>query len=151
MIAAHIMTTGVITLQKEMTVKEGIKILTENRIRQSPVIDEHKKIVGVFRAKKLVQLILPKYITDGLLKDVRFAPDLPQLYEKARELGGKNIYDVMSDDFIKVLPDATVFEVATIFVNAEKPQECIYVVDNQEMVIGIITPWDIFKKIWGVD
>ena len=89
MIAAHIMTTGLITLQKEMKVREGIKILTENRIRQAPVIDEHKRIVGVFRAKKLVQLILPKYIADGLLKDVKFAPDLPQLYEKAKELEDK--------------------------------------------------------------
>lgn len=150
MIAAHIMTTGVICLKKDMTIKDGIKILTQNRIRQAPVIDEHNKIAGVFRAKKLVQLILPKYITDGFLKDVKFAPDLPQLYEKAKELEDKNISDVMGDDFIKVLPDATVFEVATIFVNAEKPQECVYVVDNQEMVIGIITPWDIFKKIWGV-
>ena len=150
MIAAHIMTTGLITLQKEMKVREGIKILTENRIRQAPVIDEHKRIVGVFRAKKLVQLILPKYIADGLLKDVKFAPDLPQLYEKAKELEDKNISDVMGDDFIRVLPDATVFEVATIFVNAEKPQECIYVVDDKGMVLGIITPWDIFKRIWDV-
>ncbi len=149
--AAHIMTTGVATLQKEKTVKDAMKILIEKRIRQMPVVDNDNRIIGVLKARKLIQSVLPRYIADGLLKDVKFAPDLPGLHEKAKELANKNISDVMDKDFVKISPHAAVFEIATIFVNAEKSVENIYVVDDKDMILGIISPWDIFKKIWDMN
>lgn len=149
--AAHIMTTGVVTLQKEKTVKDAMKILIEKRIRQMPVVDNDNRIIGVLKARKLIQSVLPRYVADGLLKDVRFAPDLPNLHEKAKELAGKNISDVMDKDFVKIPPDAAVFEIAAIFVNAEKSVENIYVVDDKDRILGIISPWDMFKKIWDLN
>ncbi len=148
--AAYIMTTGVITLQKEKTVKDAMKILIEKRIRQMPVVDNDNRIIGVLKARKLIQSVLPRYVADGLLKDVKFAPDLPKLHEKAKELAGKNISDVMDKDFVKISPDAAVFEIAAIFVNAEKSVENIYVVDDKDRILGIISPWDMFKKIWDM-
>ena len=149
--AAHIMTTGIIAIQKEKTVREAMNILTEKRIRQLPVVDNDNRIIGVLKARKLIQAVLPKYVADGLLKDVKFAPDLPQLHEKAKEIINRKVSEVMDKNFVKMPPDTSVFEIATIFVNAEHPVECIYIVDDKDRPLGIISPWDIFKKIWEIN
>ena len=148
--AAHVMTTEVITLKNEKNVKEGIALLIKKRIRQIPIIDKDNRIIGVVKSQKLLQLILPKYVADGLLEDVKFAPDLPQIYEKAKALEDKEVKDVLDKDFIKVTPDTSVFELAALFINAERPVETIYVVDDKDILLGIITPWDIFEKIWDM-
>lgn len=145
--AATIMTTGVETTKCGKTVAEAMKVLRDSRIRQLPVVDENNKVLGLLTSRKLLHLTLPRYISEGLLKDVKFAPDLPQFHQKCAELAGKDVCEVMDKDFAKIGPDVSVMEVATIFVSSERPIECILVVDNQDRLLGIISPWDIFKRL----
>lgn len=145
--AATIMTTDVATTRCGITVAEAMKILKDSRVRQLPVVDNNNKVLGILTSRKLLYLTLPRYISEGLLKDVKFAPDLPQFHKRCADLAGKDVCEVMDKEFTKIGPDVSVMEVATIFVSSEKPIECILVVDNEGRLLGIISPWDIFKRL----
>lgn len=145
--AAMIMTTEVASARCGITVAKAMKILKDSRVRQLPIIGNDNKVMGILTSKKLLYLTLPRYISEGLLKDVGFAPDLPQFHKKCAELAGKDVCEVMDREFTKIGPDVSVMEVATIFVSSGKPIECILVVDNQGRLLGIISPWDIFKRL----
>lgn len=145
--AATIMTTDVATTRCGITVAEAMKILKDSRVRQLPIADNNNKVLGILTSKKLLYLTLPRYISEGLLKDVKFAPDLPQFHKRCAELAGKDVCEVMDREFAKIGPDVSVMEVATIFVSSERPIECILVVDNESRLLGIISPWDIFKRL----
>src|SRR3972149_7836411 len=145
--AATIMTTNVSTTECDKTVAEAMRILRDERIRQLPSVDKNNKVIGLLTSRKLLYLTLPRYISEGLLKDVKFAPDLPQFHQKTAELAGKDVCEVMDREFVKLGPEVSVMEFATVFVSSEKPIECILVVDNEDRLLGIISPWDIFKRL----
>lgn len=145
--AANIMTMKVASVRCGKTVAEAMRILSEERVRQLPVIDDDSRVIGLLTSRKLLYFTLPKYITEGLLKDVKFAPDLPQFHQKSTDLAHKDVCEVMDKEFVKIGPEVSVIEVATLFVSTEKPIECILVLDNQDRLLGIISPWDIFKRL----
>lgn len=148
MIASNIMTTGVVTLGQNDTMLAAIKLLSEKRVRQIPVIDGSNRVVGVVTPRKLMKAILPPYVADGTIKDVGFAPELPEFVDNIDSLASKNIKDVLDTDFVSVGPETHSMEVAALFVNSKKPVESILVVDDGKRLLGIISPWDVFKRLW---
>src|SRR3989338_8250198 len=99
--AATIMTTNVATTECDKTVAEAMRILRDERIGQLPIVDKNKKVIGLLTSRKLLYLTLPRYISEGLLKDVKFAPDLPQFHQRCAELAKKDVCEVMDTDFKK--------------------------------------------------
>ncbi len=157
MLAANIMTTKVLSLTPENTVGEAIEALAENKIRQIPVLDADKKLLGLITSRTLMQAILPAYITKGYLKDVRFAPELTQFVENLENLKDKPLIEFLGtrgkDDFFAkeydtVGPETSTMEIAAIFVNIEKPVDRILVLDDENRVLGIISPVDVFRRLW---
>ncbi len=148
MVAAKIMTTDVLTLSHEDNLGEALALIRERYVRQVPVVDDHRRVVGVITPRALLRKILPGYITGGYLKDVKFAPELTQFIQKIEELANKKVSDLIDSNFCVITPETSTMEVAALFVNDEKPVESILVVDNMDRLLGIISPVDIFKRIW---
>ncbi len=147
MIAANIMTTDVYTLTCRNTMKDAIKLVLEKKIRQVPVVDDEKRVIGVITPQTLIKAILPKYITEGYLEDVKFAPELPEFVENIDALADKSVCDYMDKKYVKVKPETSTMEVATLYVTSREPIESIVVVDDQERILGVISRWDIFKRL----
>lgn len=154
MIAANIMTTGVLTLHCKSTVGDAIKLLKEKKVRLLPVVDDDNKVLFACSPRMLLRHILPDYISRGYLKDVKFAPELQQFIDNIEGVVNTDICDLMGDepaeslDYIKISPETSVMEVAAIFVNPERPVDSILVVDNMDRLLGIISPVDAFKRLW---
>lgn len=146
--ASNIMTTGVVTLRRTNTMLDAIKLISVKQIRQIPVVDENNKVVGVVTPRQLMKAILPPYIADGTIADVRFAPELPEFVERIDSLASKGIDDILDREFVSVGPETHSMEVAALFVNYKKPIESILVVDDGKRLLGIISPWDVFKRLW---
>jgi CBS-domain-containing membrane protein len=147
MIAASIMTTGLFTLGPDDKVEKALAILGKKRVRVVPVVDGDNRLLGVVTSQGLLKSMLPSYIASGLLKDVSFAPDLPDFFKKIKKLSGELVLNHMTDDYYAVAPDAHTMELARVFASAEPAVESILVLDDQKRVLGIIAPWDIFKRI----
>ena len=152
--AASIMSTGIVTLTPDKTVGDVVKLFFEQRIRQVPVVNEEGVVLGVITSRILLRTVLPGYIREGFLKDVRFAPELKQFIENMEALKNKPLsgfiskYKPASPDYAFVTPETSAMEIAAIFVNTEIFVDRILVVDEKKRLLGIISPIDIFRDIW---
>ena len=148
MTAASIMTTKVLSIPASGTMFDAFKLVQEMRVRQIPVLDGQKRVVGVITPRSLMKAILPSYITEGLLSDVKFAPELPDFVKHIDSLASKKVFDLLEKDFAAVSPETSVMEVSTLMINAKKHVESVLVVDDKRVLLGIISPWDVFKRLW---
>lgn len=148
MIAASVMTTEVLTIPLGASMLDALKLAHESKVRQIPVVDESRKVVGVITPRALLKGILPKYVTEGLIADVKFAPELPEFVHNIDSLAFKKVDDVMEKDFIAVTPETSSMEVATLLLHSKKHADSVLVVDDRGVLLGIISPWDIFKRLW---
>lgn len=147
MIAANIMTKDILTINSDSNVQEAIDTIIENKIRQVIITDSDSKLITVVSCRSLMRGLLPDYITKGYLKDVKFAPELDDFHEKMDKIVNTPAKDYPSQRCENVSPDTTVMELAAIFVNTEKHTDSIIVVDDEERVLGIISPVDVFKDL----
>ncbi|HEY4707218.1 MAG TPA: CBS domain-containing protein [Thermodesulfobacteriota bacterium] len=148
MIAASVMTTEVLTIQVSASMLDALKLAHGAKVRQIPVVDENKKVVGVITPRALLKGILPKYVSEGLIADLKFAPELPEFVNNIDSLAFKKVENVMEKDFIAVSPETSSMEVATLLLHSKKHAESVLVVDDRKVLLGIISPWDIFKRLW---
>ncbi|HBG47709.1 MAG TPA: hypothetical protein DDW94_12095 [Deltaproteobacteria bacterium] len=148
MIAATIMTKEVLTIPVAATMLDAFKLVRDSRVRQIPVVGGEGKVVGVITPRTLLKSILPRYVSEGLIADVRFAPELPEFVHNIDALSQKKVADLLDRDFIAVSPETSSMEVAALLVNAKKHAESVLVVDDRGTLLGIISPWDIFKRLW---
>lgn len=146
--AASVMTKDIQKLTLKDTMHDAIRIISERKVRQIPVVDSENRAVGVITPRTLMRAILPSYISEGLLEDVRFAPELPEFAERIDGLADKKVEDVLEKDFVTAGPETHTMELAAMFINIKKPIESILIVDDQKRLLGIISPWDIFKRLW---
>ena len=152
--AASMMSTGIMTLTPDKTVGDVVKLFFEQRIRQVPVVNEENVVLGVITSRILLRTVLPGYIREGFLKNVRFAPELRQFVENMDALKDKplsgfiNKYKPASPDYAFVGPETSAMEIAALFVNTEIFVDRILVVDNKKRLLGIISPIDIFRNLW---
>ena len=153
MIASDIMTTKVSCLAPEDKVGAAVDLFFEKGVRQIPVVNKDNAIVWVVTSNILLKTLLPFYITEGFIKDVGFAPELPQFVKKLEELKDKSIEALMKElkaaaDYAVVSPDTTVMEIAAMLINDEKRVSLILVGDGRKRLLGIISPVDVFRSVW---
>ena len=151
MIAANIMRKEVITLGMDGKALDALKLIRDERIGLIPVVDRERKVLGVITPRGLMNAILPGHGTDGLLEDVRSAPDLPKFIENMEALAAKGIGEVLDKDYASVSPETSSMEVATLFVKAKRPPDSILVLDPQKRLLGIISTGDLFRMVLEFD
>ncbi|MBE7415293.1 MAG: CBS domain-containing protein [Deltaproteobacteria bacterium] len=148
MTAASIMTKEVLTIPDSGTMLDAFRLLKEKKVRQIPVLDGQNRVMGVITPRALMKAILPKYISDGLVADVKFAPELPDFVSNIDSLARKKVSDLMERDFVAVGPETSTMEVAALLVNPEKHADSVVVMDDGNRLLGIISPWDVFRRLW---
>ncbi|MGB9613674.1 MAG: HPP family protein, partial [Candidatus Margulisiibacteriota bacterium] len=58
---SELMTTEVLTVSPEMSIREAAKLLFQREISGLPVVDENRKVVGMITEKEIIGMALPKY------------------------------------------------------------------------------------------
>ena len=151
MIAANLMTKEVKTLKPSNSIIDALEILKEAKIRQVPIVDNDNKVVGTITSRGLLKSLLPDYITSGDLKDVKFAPELTQFTDKIEDLKNTTVQQIIDKECKNctcISPETSTMEVAALFVNADKELESVIVVDDEQRVLGVISPIDVYKRLW---
>lgn len=148
MVAASIMTKEVKTLRPSNSVLDVIDLLRTLKIRQVPIVDGNNKILGIVTSKSVMKSLLPSYISSGALKDVKFAPELDQFLEKIKDTKNTPITDILIKKYVSISPEVSAMEVAAIFVNTEEHLETVLVVDDEERLLGVISPIDVSNRLW---
>ncbi len=142
----EIMTSPVITVRPETTVRELADILAQNKISGVPVVDDQDRMLGmVSEADVIVQdadLHFPYYVQ--FLESVIYLQSVHKFEERFRKAFGSKVSEIMTEDVISVSPDRTVREVATLM--ADRKINRVPVTENGRLV-GIVTRGDIVRAI----
>jgi acetoin utilization protein AcuB len=125
------MTTELITVSPDAPIVKARDLLREHNIKQLPVVDSNKRLVGI--------------LTD---RDIKMAWASPattlSIYELTYVLQKLKVESVMVKDVITIRPDATVERAAKIL--HDQKIGSLPVVDGEQLV-GIITSTDLMEVL----
>ena len=141
--ASDVMTTEVITVTPEASVREIAKLLHTHQISGVPVIGPDNRVVGIVSEGDLIghaEVVGEQHASwlFNLFADVRA---LARDYTKTH---GRCAKDVMTSDVITVPPDASLAEIAKTL--AQHRIKRVPVVENGKLV-GIVTRGNLLKAL----
>ena len=146
--AKDIMTTEVITVPTEMSVKDLADTLWKNRISGAPVVDKENRLVSVVTESDLIdqnkKVHIPKMI--AILDAVLYLEKPGKMQEDIRKMTGATVQDIMAKELRTVTAEVPLDEIATIM--SEKNVHTLPVVDG-DTLIGVIGKSDIIRTIIG--
>ena len=144
--AKDIMTTEVITVTTETSVRDLADILWKNRISGAPVIDSDDDLVSVVTESDLIdqnkKVHIPKMIS--ILDSVLFLEKPGKMKEDIQKMTGATVRDIMAKELVSVTADTPLDEIATIM--AEKNVHTLPVVAGKKL-IGVIGKSDIIRTL----
>ena len=135
-----VMTTNVICINKDASVHEAARILSENRISGMPVVDEEKHLIGIVTEADILYSAGMKKSHDfrDILRHVLGEP-----HPKIRN--GSKVKEIMTTQVITTSPERDIGEVARIL--DEKRIKRLPVVDENNKLIGIISRANIVRYL----
>ena len=144
--AKDIMTSDVITVQMQTTVKELAEILWKNRVSGAPVLDDDEKVVSVVTESDLIdqskKIHIPTMIS--LLDSVIFLESSKKTEREIKKMAGNTVQDICSKELVAVSEDTGLDQIATIM--AEKKVHTLPVIQNEKLV-GVIGKSDIIRTM----
>ena len=144
--AKDIMTTEVITVTTETSVRDLADILWKNHISGAPVIDSDDDLVSVVTESDLIdqnkKVHIPKMIS--ILDSVLFLEKPGKMKEDIQKMTGATVRDIMAKELVTVTADTPLDEIATIM--AEKNFHTLPVVAGKKL-IGVIGKSDIIRTL----
>jgi CBS domain-containing protein len=136
-----VMETDWPTLGPESTVEEAIKLFAEERISGAPVVEDGR-LVGIITEGDLIfqdaDVKAPGFL--DILGGIVPLGDTDEYRREVLKSAGVTVGEVMTDDPVTVIPEATLAETATIM--AERRKKILPVVEGERLV-GVITRMDI--------
>ncbi len=144
--AVDVMTTRVITVKKDTSLKELATLLYENHINGVPVIDDEGMLIGVICESDLVRKGQKLHIPTAVaLFDAVFYLESPKKMEKEiQRLNATTVADLYTRDVITVEKGTPIDEIATLM--TEKKAYTIPVMDGDRLV-GIIGKGDLLRAL----
>ena len=144
--AEEIMTRKVVTVNKNLTIKELSKLFIENRFNGIPVTDDDGNLIGIVTQGDLIEqnknLHIPTVI--ALFDAVLFLESEKKFESDVKKLTGTTVEDIYHKDAISVSTDADITKIATLM--AEKDIHTLPVLDSNKLV-GIIGKRDIIRAM----
>ncbi|MDH3730855.1 MAG: CBS domain-containing protein [Acidimicrobiia bacterium] len=129
-----LMTTDVVTIRPEQTIKEAARLMVANRVSGLPVVDDNAALIGIVTEADFLERELDKEAPSGGLLGAVFGAELS--HSEAVTVG-----EVMSTNVVTVAPDATLAEAARVL--ATNGVKRLPIVDAEGLVIGVISRADI--------
>lgn len=144
--AKDIMTTDVITVDPETSVKEAANIMSENDISGLPVV-QNGELVGIVTENDLIikdkKLHFPEYI--NVIGGIIYLESYKKFEEEFKKFIAVKVGELMTEDVITASPNEPIEDLATIM--HQENINRLPVVDNSGQLIGIVTRGNIVKHI----
>jgi acetoin utilization protein AcuB len=135
MLISDWMTREVITVEPDVSMMQASKILKEKQIRRLPVVDAGKKLLGIVTDRDIKEASPSKTTT----------LDIHELYYLLSEI---KVRDIMTIKPFTITPNNTIEKAALLMM--EKRVGGLPVVNEQGVIVGIITESDIFKVLISI-
>lgn len=144
--ARDIMTTEVVTVSPEMSIRELATVFARSAISGAPVVDGGGRLVGIVTEGDIIvqdaDLHFPHYIQ--IFESIIYVESVRKFEERFRKAFGARVEDIMSREVMTVAPTTTLHEIATLM--ADRNVNRVPVLDGDRLV-GIITRADIVRAM----
>jgi len=148
MAVRDLMVTDVVTFSPDLNVQDAMRQLVEQDLDAGPVVDEHRKVIGMFSTGDVIveeaRLHFPT-IVNFLGVNVALPWHDKELDESVAKALGEFVRDVMTAKVLTVKADATVEDAATIMHDEQVSR--LPVVDTTNRLIGLLSRGDIVRAI----
>jgi len=144
--ASDIMTTKVITVRKETTLKELARLFYENHINGVPVVDDNDRLIGIICESDLVRknrkLHIPTVV--AVFDAVFYLESSKKMEKEFSMISATNVEGLYIKEVITVDERTPLDEIATIM--TEKKAYTLPVMDG-ERIVGIIGKGDLIRTL----
>lgn len=121
-----IMTKNLICIDTQSTLQEAYDLLKENKVAQMPIVSFGKKIIGLINKKIILNLLMNDIVN-------------------AKEILNRKLEDVFLPEIITTDPISDIRRVAKVMLDFKL--DAIPVVDEEDVLLGIISKTDILKAV----
>jgi len=140
--AADIMTTSVVSVKPDQTLKEAVQLLAENKISGLPVVDSGNKVIGVISENDIVDYSSNLHVVSLISSSSWISPhtDVSQMTSVKKgfeKLSETRVETVMSKKVVCVKKSTTGEEIARLMKKSKVNR--LPVEDENGKLVGIIT------------
>ena len=147
-----IMTTDLVTLSPNNTIREATIRLAVENISGAPVVDENYRMVGILSGNDILELIMKydrkigddlddhmlSFYMDAEVKD-------PKLKSVAEEISNTKVSDIMTRTVLSTTPDANIIDLLRSMINMDISRVPVV---EKGVLIGIVSRADIIFSIY---
>ena len=146
------MTRELSLLRPDDSVRDGLRLMHEKRVRTLPVVDEDGGFVGLFGVRQVIHLLLPRVARiEGGLTNLSFMPDNEEeLQARIEAVDDLPVSDFLEPrgDLLICKPTTPLPEVLELLHQSFKTSLPVLVIDNHsQKLVGMVSGWDILEKI----
>lgn len=128
----------------ETPLRELWKIIFKKKVNALPVVDKHKRIVGIVSEQDLLKPLYPNY--REVIEDFVSASDFEEMEEKVHELTKLKAKHVMNKAVIFTRTETPILRALARMLTRRVGQ--LPVLSEENILIGIITKGDIFDALF---
>jgi len=148
--AKDIMTSPVITVRADQTVRDAARIMADKRFSGLPVVDDEGNLVGIVTEADLLEhsqklKVHPVRKSWSWVSPYTDLSDLVSFRQGLDHLAGLKISDVMSRKVVTVEEDTSLEEIASLMVQHNVNR--VPVLGERGNLVGIVTRADIIKAV----
>lgn len=140
------MTTDVVSVKKETTIRELAELFTKHRVGSVPVVDDNGNLIGIVTESDLIEqdksLHIPTVIS--LFDWVIYLESEKKFEKELQKMTGQTVGDIYTDTVETVTQDTPVNDVADLM--ASKKLHAVPVVEGKRLV-GIVSRIDLIKTM----
>ncbi len=145
---SQIMSTPVVSVNKNKTLQEAVDILSKHKFSGLPVVDEDGRLTGIFSETDVIRYserlnVVPLYDVYGWVSPHANLTDMIALRKGIERLSTTQIEKIITKNVITVKDDSTASEAAQIM--NKRNINRLPVVDCDNRVVGIISRADLIK------
>lgn len=144
--ARDVMTDKVVTVKKDLTLRELSDLFLAHRVNGFPVVDNDNTLIGVVTEKDLIEqnknLHIPTVI--ALFDAVIYLESGEKFEKEVKRFTGTRVEDIYQQDVLTVEPDTAMNEVASLMANHDI--HTLPVVEDGRLV-GVIGKVDVIKSM----
>jgi len=129
-----LMTTEVVTIGPDETIKEAARVMVTERVSGLPVIDAEERLIGILTEADFLEQELDKDGGGGGLLGAVFGP-------ATRQPDAVTVREVMSSNPITIASDATLSEAARVM--ATNSVKRLPIIEADGNVVGVLSRADI--------
>ena len=155
MLAKEIMTSAVITIHENATIREAVERMLSNGISGLPVVDEQGRLVGVLSESDLIlhgsEPQVPHKLLNAIVKlltheEVELKSAHDALAVELAQVSQSTAGEFMTAPAYSVTPETPIETVAELITTHDINR--VPVIDNQTRVIGIISRHDLLRGMY---